>query len=122
MPIAKWIGKPYNWDNFNCWDYVSAVRNENGITTKEFKAKNKIESFKLITREMQKTGHGLTLVNDPQDFDIIIASNAKAGRTVYHCGLYHSGNVSHSCEMYGQVRQQTFTEFKADFQRVTIWR
>ena len=116
-----YIGKPYSFRSFNCWDYVSLVREDNNIKTKQFQPLNLDNAFDIITAEMQKLGHGLSLVNSPRNFDIIIVK--KLGeRTIYHCGIYYNGDVMHCSLAAKQVIKQTYNDFKKGYDELTIWR
>jgi hypothetical protein len=120
--ITKHIGMPYSFRRFNCWDYVVFARKDFGIKTKLFKPSTLKESFQVITAQMGKLESGLSLVTDPQNFDIVIVERVISGNKVYHCGIYHEGNVSHCCNHFGSVRYESFAEFKKNYNGVTLWR
>jgi len=120
--IDFYIGKPYSFRDFNCWDYVALVRSENGIKTRKYQAVNLGNAFEIITAEMQKLGNGLTLVSNPADFDIIIAHKKKGESLVYHCGLYYKGEIMHCDRNLKQVVAQNYKEFSQGFEGVKIWR
>ena len=112
------IGTPYNFRHYNCWDYVAEIRKDNGIKTKLFKPKNLDNAFKMITAQMQKLEHGLTLVTDKQDFDIIITKKG----SVYHCGLCFGGDVIHCSRQLKQVAKESFTDFIKPYESFNLWR
>ena len=112
------IGTPYNFKDYNCWDYCADVRRDNGIKTKLFKPKNLANAFKEITAQMQKLGHGLMLVTDKQDFDIIITK--KAG--IYHCGLCYGNDVIHCSRQLRQVVKEPFVNFIKPYESHNLWR
>ena len=112
------IGTPYNFREFNCWDYVASVRADNNIKTKLFKPSNIANAFKLITAQMQKLEHGLTLVTDKQDFDIVIVKKG----AVYHCGISYGGDVMHCSRPLKQVVKESFIQFIKPYESHTIWR
>lgn len=112
------IGTPYNFREFNCWDYVAKIRKDNGIKTKLFKPKNLANAYHLITSQMQKLEHGLTLVTDKQDFDIVITKKG----SVYHCGLYYMGDVIHCSRNLKQVVKESFVNFVKPYESYTLWR
>ena len=112
------IGTPYNFKDYNCWDYVSDIRKDNGIKTKLFKPKNLTNAFKEITAQMQKLGHGLTLVTDKQDFDIIITKKG----SIYHCGLCVGGDVIHCSRQLKQVVKESFSDFIKPYESFKLWR
>lgn len=112
------IGTPYNFRDFNCWDYVAKIREDNNIKTKLFKPKNLSNAYLLITAQMQKLDHGLTLVTVRQDFDIIIT---KSGGT-YHCGLCFGGDVVHCSRQLKQVVKESFTDFIKHYESYNLWR
>ena len=120
--IAKYIGIPYNWRRFNCWDYVVKVRKDNNIKTKMFKPRTIANAFQVITAEMQKLDHGLLRVDKPEDFDIVIAGLKKGERFEYHCGIFYGGDVSHCCSRFGSVINQSFNDFKNGYETISIWR
>lgn len=116
------IGEPYSFRSFNCWHYVVKVREENGIKTKLFKTKNMTDAYNTITQEMQKLDHGLTKVDEPQNFDIIIVSRLKNNKKVYHCGLYFNGTIIHNSLQFKQVVSETFNDFIQNYNGFTLWR
>lgn len=120
--ISKYIGKPYSFKRFNCWDFAVLVRKENGIKTKIFKARNMNEAFETFTAQMAKVDSGLLRVYSPIDFDIVVVSRVLAGRKTYHCGIYYKGDVAHCCNHFGAVRQESLIEFKKDYEGATFWR
>ena len=117
-----YVGKPYSFRNYNCWDHAAKVRSDNNIKTQAFKAKTIDNAFKVITAEMQKIGHGLTKVDSPINFDIAIVHKKQGERFVYHCGVYFDGGISHASRQLGQVVYEPLTEFKKGFEGVVFWR
>lgn len=117
-----YIGKPYSFRKFNCWDYVAKVRADNNIKTKLFQPVNMENAFDTITAEMQKLGHGLTKVTTPRDFDIVITKKDTSKRPIYHCGLFYGGGVAHCSVQEKQVVYSSLSEFKANANGVTFWR
>ena len=116
-----YIGKAYSFRDFNCWDYVSLIREENNIKTKQYQPLNLSNAFDLITAEMQKLGNGLTLINSPQDFSIVIGSRKNNNKFLYHCGLYYQGMVMHCDRNLRQVVSEPYNEFTSKFQDFKIW-
>ena len=112
------IGEPYAFRLFNCWDYVSKIRSNNGIKTKLFKPKNLNNAFKLIKTEMQKLEHGLIKVDTPENFDIVITRKGN----IYHCGIYFNDDVMHCSRAYKQVIKETFADFIKPYESFTLWR
>lgn len=116
------IGKPYSFRSFNCWDYAVKIRKMNNIVTKQFKPRDLTNAFEVITAEMQKLDHGLTKVSMPQNFDIIILDKRDRGRLIYHCGIYHDGNVAHCSRASGQVLYESYKDFTNSYDGAVIWR
>ena len=112
------IGKPYSFREFNCWDYVSSIRLENGIKTKLFRPKNLTEAFGLISSGMKSIDSGLLAVNSPENFDIIIVKEKK----IYHCGLYYDGLIIHCSRQLKQVVCESLTDFKKHYSEYSFWR
>lgn len=112
------IGTPYSFKSFNCWHYVSSIRDSNGIKTKLFDVASLNGAFKTIKSEMQKLDHGLTKVEAPENFDIVITRKAK----VYHCGLYFNGDVMHCSRALRQVVKESFSDFIKPYESFTLWR
>lgn len=117
-----YIGKPYSFRRFNCWDYAKLIRSDNGIVTKMFQPKTLSGAFELITAEMSKLGHGLSLVIEPENFDIIFVENEINGKKRYHCGVYHDNHVAHCCPLFGSVRYELLSDFKSGYSGVSFWR
>ena len=123
MPdISSYTGKPYSFKRYNCWDHAVAVRKDNGIKTKAFSPKSMSNAFKIITAEMQRLDHGLTLVDAPQNYDVVIIKKACCEPAVYHCGVWFNGMVSHCSRDAGQVIMEPIQAFSAGYERVTFWR
>tara|TARA_R110002153_G_scaffold238168_5_gene392478 strand:- start:1692 stop:1964 length:273 start_codon:yes stop_codon:yes gene_type:complete len=88
------------------------------IKTKTFKPKNISNAFKLITAQMQKLEHGLTLVDTKENFDIIIVKKG----AVYHCGLCFGNDVMHCSRPLKQVVKESFIDFIKPYESFTLWR
>lgn len=117
-----YLGKAYSFKDFNCWHYVSKVRKDNGINTKQFYVSNMASAYDKITNEMRRVDHGLVKVESPQNLDIIIVHKTHNGKTVYHCGLLHNGNVAHCSREARQVRYQSYKDFIKGYEGAVIWR
>ena len=124
MSLMKqfYIGKAYSFRSFNCWHYVSKVRADQGIETKAFSTKNFKEAFSTITKQMRGVDHGLTKVDKPQNFDIVIINKTELGRLSYHCGVFHNGYIAHCDRVSGQVLYQTYKQFTQGYEGAVIWR
>jgi len=119
--LSKYIGKPYSFRRYNCWDFVVEARKECGIETKVFKPATLKEAFQVVTAQMQKLGHGLSKVDEPLNFDIVIVSKQNKFMS-YHCGLLFDGVVVHCCPIVGAVTTSTLFEFTRDKDGVSFWR
>lgn len=120
--MELYIGTPYSFRSFNCWDYVAKVRADNNIKTRLFKPRNISNAFEIITAEMKKIDNGLTKVDELQDFDIVIAHTIQGKRPLYHCGLYYQGHVAHCSQLLKQVVYEPYSEFLTQYDGVTKWR
>ena len=119
--LNKYIGKRYSFRAYNCWDAVVEMRKDCGIETKIFKPKTLRDAFKVVTAQMQKLGHGLSKVDEPENFDIVIVSK-KSHIMSYHCGLFYNGAVVHCCPLVGSVASCSLFEFTRDKDGVSFWR
>jgi len=119
--LIEYIGIPYSFKNYNCWDHVAKVRLDNGINTKLFKPKNITNAFEIITAQMKKIDNGLTRVDSLEDFDIVVFTS-KNNIPTYHCGVYCGGYVSHNDRTKRQVVMETLSVFLASYQGATFWR
>lgn len=116
------IGKPYSFRYFNCWDYAVDIRSQANIKTSVFQPVNLKNAFEIITAEMQKLGHGLTKVDTPNNFDIAIVHKCDGSRIIYHCGVYHDGNIAHCSRSLGQVVYEPLNDFKNKYDGCVFWR
>lgn len=116
------IGTPYVFRTYNCWDYVRDIRESNGIKTKKYSAGTLGKAFEIITAEMQKLGNGLTKVDSPINFDIVIGYKESTKRNDYHCGIFYGGMVMHCDRKMKQVVASTAQEFYSAFDGVKFWR
>lgn len=120
--IAKFIGIPYRFKTMNCWHFVVMVRKEFDIKTRMFKTRTMEDAFNVITAQMSIVDNGLSLVSEPQDFDIVIVEKMRGGRRVYHCGVYYEGGVLHCDNAFKSSRYEPLEQFKEDYKGVTFWR
>ena len=120
--MIEYIGIPYSFRNYNCWHHAVKVRADKGIKTKNFRPWNIGNAFKLITAQMQQLDHGLTQAETPEDYDIVITSRERLGRTEHHCGVYYKGDVSHCDRSKRQVSQDSLRDFIKDYGAVKFWR
>lgn len=119
--MIEYIGMPYSFRDFNCWDFAVKVRADKGLKTKLFRPRNLDNAFKIITAEMQKLDSGLTMADTPENYDIVISKRAPAS-PIYHCGIYLDGDVFHCDRTRRQVVKDLFSDFEKLYGSVTFWR
>jgi hypothetical protein len=120
--LAKFIGIPYKFRTMNCWHFVVMVRKEFNIKTRMFKTRTMQDAFDVITAQMSIIDNGLSLVDEPQDFDIVIVEKIHKKRRAFHCGVYHDGGVLHCDNQFKSSRYEPLEEFKKGYEGVTFWR
>jgi hypothetical protein len=119
--LIKYIGKPYSFRDYNCWDFVVEARADANIQTRHFKPKTLANAFEIITAQMKKIDNGLTRAEAPENYDIVISCNARR-LSLYHCGLYLNGDVFHCDRSRKQVVKDTLAEFINLYGEITFWR
>ena len=112
------VGAPYSFRNYNCWDYCVDIRNAAGFKTKEFKVKTLRAGFSEIAKQMNEIEHGLLLVTEKENFDIVMVKRCES----YHCGLFYDGDVIHCSGHLKQVVKQSFNSFIESYESFTLWR
>ncbi len=120
--MQRYVGKPYSFRKYNCFHHVVAVRKDFGIKTTTFQPKTLAVAFELITAQMSVLDHGLSLVESPQNFDVVFVEHKVNGKKRYHCGVYYDGYVSHCCVDFGSVRHELIDNFTNGYDGVTFWR
>ena len=120
-PLAKYTGLAYDFVTRNCWHHVRNVRADAGLFTPEFGCSDINESASAF-----ELGHadskGLSMVTQPRDFDAVLMATEKRGRLIWHAGVYHDGMVSHCDRWAKQVRLQSLSEIRSEYERVEFWR
>lgn len=120
--FTPYIGKPYSFRDYHCFDHVCAVRKDAGIKTPEFRPSTLDGAYDLITEQVDCGEHGLTLVDKPQNFDVVICHKMRKGKPIYHCGIWYNGFINHCSLAAKQVIHEPFREFKKSYEGVTFWR
>ena len=106
--INNLIGKPYDVNNFNCWDLVRELDDRVpsiDIVAQQFTAMKALKSglaSKLLYKE----------VYNFQDGDLIMLGNKK--ENLHHAGYYYKGLLVHNRPSSGVVAEQ-FEVIKAQF-------
>jgi len=109
---------------YNCWQHVVAVRKSAGIKTKMYTVASMaagVVASKFNTERTRNT-HGLILVTEARNFDIVIFKRPVASIDYYHAGIWFNDWVSHSCNIVGQVIFEPLTEAIKNRRDVEFWR
>lgn len=124
VDINFYTGKRYGFMTYNCWQHVVAVRKAAGIKTKMYTVASMaagVVASKFNT-ERTRNEHGLILVTEPKNFDIVIFKRPVAGIDYYHAGIWFNGWVSHSCNIAEQVIFEPLREAIKNRREVELWR
>lgn len=121
MSIDEFTGIHYNFRTMNCWHFVRLVRSDAGLSTPEFD----VASPRAIDDAFD-AGHadtkGLEQAAYPQNYDVVLMGERRAGRVIWHAGVYYDGCVSHCHMSARQSRRETLDDIRRDYQEIEFWR
>lgn len=120
--MNQYIGLPYSFSKFNCWDFVVKVRNDNGLKCEVFRPKKLRDAFSLISKHLRREHAGLTEVKSLQDYDIIMCEKMLGKFSTFHCGIYYQGLVYHCDRSKGQVSYDNLKDFTKPYKSYSFWR
>ncbi len=122
--INNYTGKRYGFLTYNCWHHVVNVRKDVGIKTKVYTVTSMavgVIASKFNTERISNQ-HGLTLITEPQNYDIIIFIRPVAGTDYYHAGIYYNNYISHCCNIRKQVVLEPLSEAVKLRRKIEFWR
>lgn len=124
IDINFYTGKRYGFMTYNCWQHVVAVRKAAGIKTKMYTVASMARGVVAseFNTEQIRNEHGLILVTEPKNFDIVIFKRSVAGTDYYHAGIWFNGWVSHCCNVAKQVIFEPLREAIKNKREVELWR
>jgi len=120
--LIQYIGLPYSFSRFNCWDFVVIVRKDNGLKCDVFRPKKLREAFNLIMDHLHGDHAGLEKVKSLQNYDIIMCEKEFGKDSTFHCGIFYNGLVYHCDRSKGQVTYDNLDDFSEPYKSVTFWR
>ena len=115
--LSKYIGKPFCWQTYNCWQFVVEFYHDAGIELKDYTPKDLTlsQAAELFKENINKSG--FKEVPRPQYGDVVLLKNKREG--LYHVGVW-VGDVMHCSSSAGQVLRQDL--FFLNYESVTYWR
>lgn len=115
--LSKFIGKPFCWQTYNCWQFVVDFYREAGIELKDYTPKDMTlnGAAKLFEDNIDKAG--FVEVGTPKYGDVVLFKGLREG--LYHVGVW-VGDVMHCSSISGQVRIEEL--FFIRYESVTYWR
>lgn len=122
--INSYTGIRYGFMTYNCWQHVVAVRKDAGIKTKMYTVASMsagVIASKFNT-ERVRNNHGLILITEPKNFDIVIFKRVVVGVDYYHAGIWFKGWISHSCNIAGQVIFEPLRDAIKIRRGIELWR
>lgn len=121
MNINDYTGLPYDFQTRNCWHHVRNVRADAGIKTPEFDCASPAGITDAFEhgREVRK---GMIHIMEPRNFDAVLMATNRGGRLLWHSGVYVDGMVSHCDRWAKQVRLQSLSEIRSEYERIEFWR
>ena len=120
-PLAKYTGLAYDFVTRNCWHHVRSVRADAGLDTPEFDC-SAIEVANSAFDAGHADSKGLAQVSEPRNFDVVLMSSNRAGRLMWHSGVYCDGMVSHCDRWAKQVIMEPLDSIKRKCKGVEFWR
>lgn len=112
--LAKYTGLAYNYQTYNCWHHVRAVRRDAGIDTPEFDCRTP----ELIEASRKQT-KGMVKIENPEPYCAVLMYTK---REKWHAGVYLDGLISHCDRNARQVRIDTLKSINKIAERVEFWR
>lgn len=120
--MNQYIGLPYSFRSFNCWDFVVKVRHDLGLNCEVFRPKKLRQAFSLIDDAVVGDHAGLFRVDSPENYDIILVRKDFGEEHTYHCGIFYNGLVYHCDRSKGQVSFDKYKDFIKPYASVSFWR
>jgi len=120
--LIQYIGLPYSFASFNCWDFVVKVRKDNGLPCEVFRPKKLRDAFRLIKDHIESEHAGFTKVDELQNFDLLVCEKDMGKDSTFHCGIFFDGLIYHCDRAARQVTFNTLSDFSKPYKKVTFWR
>lgn len=120
--MNQYIGLPYSFARFNCWDFVVKVRTDLGLPCDTFRPKKLRAAFSLIDEHLHGDHAGFDKVEKPQNYDMVMCEKDIGGEYTFHCGIFYNGDVYHCDRAKGQVSFDRLNQFVKPYKSVTFWR
>ncbi len=122
--INSYTGKQYDFETYNCWSHVCAVRSDAGLQTRMFTASTPAiqDIAEAFNAAIEKGDHGMRQVKSPRNYDVVLAYQVFKGRPVWHAGVYYDGWVSHCHKPSGMVVFEPLSDMMQAFKGVEFWR
>lgn len=120
--LSKFIGKPFCWKTYNCWQFVVDFYAHAGIELKDYTPKDLSLSTAQGAFEGSIKRSGFKKVNKPSYGDVVLFKSRHAGQ--FHVGVW-VGDVLHCASRFkgaGQVMREEMFFIRQRFQEVTYWR
>jgi len=119
--IAELIGIPYDLHNkkgVNCWGLVALVYDKMlGKSLISFDVKSYRDIANTFTQAFIDNAHGFKKTDKPNNFDVVTMNKGK----LFHCGIYHDGNILHSSLEAKQVVYEKYNNVVRQFEVIEFW-
>lgn len=122
MNINAYTGLPYDFRHRNCWHHVINVRADAGLETPRFDVVSPTAANDMFMAGQNQDSKGLSLVEEPQDFDAVLMGCRHGGRIVWHSGIYYKGCISHCERAAKMVKLESLSDIRKRFQEIQFWR
>lgn len=118
--LSKYIGKPFCWQTYNCWQFVVDFYAEAGIELKDYTPKDLTlkKASQLFDENVTKAG--FAEVAKPKYGDVCLFKGKRDG--IYHVGVWVEDVIHCASTGAGQVRIEELFFIIKRFESVTYWR
>lgn len=126
--MIEYIGMPYDIKNqhgVNCWGLVAKVYNDkfsDDLPDFPSPSKSLADISATFTAAFANGNHGFTMVDKPQNYDVVVFKRKMAKCFYFHCGIWLDGKILHSASRSGGVVYEAFDSVARQFKVVEFWR
>ncbi|MBL4802072.1 MAG: C40 family peptidase [Emcibacter sp.] len=121
--LSKFVGKPFCWQTYNCWQFVVDFYRDAEIELKDYTPKDLSLSSAARSFAENINTAGFVEVTTPLYGDVVLCAGKRDG--LFHVGVWLDGNIIHCASQFhgkGQVMIEELYFLKQNFRKVTYWR
>jgi len=126
--MIEYVGIKYDIRNktgVNCWGLVAKVYHDkfsDDLPDFPSPSKSMRDIAVTFTAAFANNEHGFTMVDKPQDYDVVVFKKMTKFGFLFHCGIWFEGKILHSASRSGGVVYEALSSVSRSFKEIEFWR